>query len=128
MKSFLFILVSFLGVTAMISGILMISNPDGSILNLSPALLEGTPFTNYLLPGILLATLVGGVNLLAVYFNLERHPSRYNWAMAGGFMICGWIVVQVLLINTIHWLHFLYFITGVVIILAAYQLKGKWAV
>jgi hypothetical protein len=128
MKSFLFILVAFLGVTSTVSGILMISKPDGSILNLPPGLLEGTPFSDYLLPGIILTVFVGGVNLLAVYFNLERHPGRYNWSIAGGLMICGWIVVQVILINTIHWFHFLYFIIGIMTLLTAYQLKGKWAV
>jgi hypothetical protein len=128
MKSFLFILVSFLAATSTLSGILMISNPEGDLLNLHRSLLEGTPFTDYLVPGILLTVMVGGVNLLAVFSNLQRHPSRYNWSMAGGFMVCGWIVIQVILINTIHWLHFLYFIIGIMIILAAYQLKGKWAV
>lgn len=128
MKSLLFVLVVFIALTSTISGLLMISKPDGSILQLTPGLLEGTPFNNYLVPGILLATIVGGVNLIAVFFNMQRHPFRYNWAMAGGFMISGWLIVQMILIRTLHWLHFIYLGIGLLIILIAFQLKGKWAV
>jgi hypothetical protein len=128
MKAVLFILISFIALTAIVSGLLMISYPYGEIMNLSPRLLNGTPFKDFRLPGILLTVLVGGVNLLAVFYNMQRHANRYNWAMAGGFMISGWIVVQMILIQTAHWLHFVYLGAGILIILLAYQLKGKWAV
>lgn len=128
MRSLLFTLVSFIAVTSTLSGLLMISSPNGQVLNLSPELLHGTPFKDFVMPGILLIAIVGVVNLLAVLFNLGRHPRRYNWAMAGGIMISCWIVVQMILIQTIHWIHFLYLIIGIFIVLIAYQLKGKWAV
>lgn len=128
MKTLLFILVSFIAVTATLSGLLMISNPGGGILNVSLSLLEGTPFKDFLIPGILLTTMVGGVNLLAVFYNMQRHANRYNWAMAGGIMITGWIIVQMIIIHAAHWLHFIYLGIGLLIILIAYQLKGKWAV
>lgn len=128
MKTLLFILVSFIAVTSTLSGLLMISNPDGGIMNLPLSLLDGTPFKDFLIPGILLTTIVGGVNLLAVFYNMQRHVNRYNWAMAGGIMMSGWIVVQMILIHAARWLHFLYLGIGILIILLAYQLKGKWAV
>jgi hypothetical protein len=128
MKTILFILVSFIAITATISGLLMITNPKGEIMNLSLNLLHQTPFRDFMLPGILLTAVVGGVNLLAVFYNLQRHPKRYNWAIAGGVMTCGWIVVQMILIQISYGLHFLYLGVGILIILLAYQLKGKWAV
>jgi hypothetical protein len=128
MKSLLFILVAFIAATSTLSGLLMISNPDGSIMNLPLSLLNRTPFKNFLIPGILLTILVGSVNLLAVFYNMQRDPKRYKWATAGGVMITGWIIVQILLIQSAHWLHFLYLGIGILIILIAYQLKGKWAV
>jgi hypothetical protein len=128
MKTILFILISFIAVTATISGLLMISNPDGEIMNLSLNLLNQRPFKNFMLSGIFLTLLIGGVNLAAVFYNIQRHKYRYNWAIAGGFMISGWIVIQMILIQSLHWLHFLYLGAGIFIILLAYQLKGKWAV
>jgi hypothetical protein len=128
MKTFLFILISFVALTAIVSGLLLIDKPDGSILHLQLSVLSGTPFTNFLIPGIILASVVGGTNLMAVISNMQSHPRRYTWAMAGGLMTCGWIAVQILLINTFYWLQFVYIVTGLSTILIAYQLKGKWAV
>jgi hypothetical protein len=128
MKSLLFILVAFIAVTSTLSGLLMISDPEGDLLNLSISLLEGTPFKNFLMPGILLTLVVGGVNIIAIYHLLANGSRRYDWAMAGGIMITVWIVTQMILIQAIHWLHFVYLFTGILIILIAYQLKGKWAV
>ena len=127
MKSLLFILLSFLALTAILSGLFMISKPNGEIINLPLNLLDGTPFKDFLIPGILLTTVVGGVNLIAAVFNFQRHNKRYNWAIAGGIVVTGWIVMQMTLIYAAHWLHFLYLGIGILIILLAYQLKGKWA-
>jgi hypothetical protein len=128
MKSILFFLIAFIAVSAFLSGLLMIAEPGGSILNLPVSILEPTPFKDFLIPGIILSAVVGGTNLLAVVFNLKQHASRYNWALAGGIMICGWIIAQMILIQAAHWLHFIYLAAGVLIILVAWQLKGKWAV
>jgi hypothetical protein len=128
MKTLLFILISFTAITAIISGLLMITNPNGEVMNLSLNLLHQTPFKDFMLPGIILTVFVGGVNLLAVFNNIQRNVNRYNWSIAGGVMVSVWIVVQMILIETVHWLHFLYLGIGVFIILLAYQLKGKWAV
>lgn len=128
MKIILLILLSFIALTSIISGIFMISCREGGILNLPISLLKDTPFNNFMFPGILLAIIVGGVNLVAIFYNLENHANQYNWAMAGGFIISGWIIAQIILINTVHWLHFIFLGMGILIILLSYQLKGKWAV
>jgi uncharacterized membrane protein len=128
MKALLFILVSFAALTAIVSGFIMINNPDGNIMNLRLNLLEGTAFKDFRIPGLILAIVVGGINLLAVFYNLLRHQTRYNWAMAGGTVISGWIIIQMILIGAFHWLHVLYLVIGILIILISYQLKGKWAV
>jgi hypothetical protein len=126
MKLLLFILISFVALTAIISGLLIISKPDGSIINIPISLLQNTPFKNFLVPGIILTAVVGGINLVAVVYNIKRHAARYNWAMAGGITITGWIIVQMVLIGTFNWLQFIYLGTGVLTILVAYQLKGKF--
>ena len=125
MKSFLFLLVTFIAITSTLSGLLMINNPGGEILNLPTTILNGTPFKNFLVPGILLTAIVGSVNLLAIFYSIQRQPKLYDWSMAGGVVITGWIIVQMLLIQAVHWLNFLYLGIGILIILIAYQLKGK---
>jgi len=127
MRTLLFILISFVGLTAAICGLLMISYPDGRALGLVPDILEGTFFNNFLIPGIILA-IVGSINVAAVFSNMQRSNNRYNWSLAGGVLISGWIIAETILIPAIHWLQFIYLVSGILIILISYQLKGKWAV
>jgi hypothetical protein len=71
---------------------------------------------------------VGGTSLVAVVLNVLAHPMRYNWAVAAGVVLAGWIVVQMLLINTFHWLQFVYLLLALMVLLLSWQLKGKWVV
>ncbi len=56
------------GVAALAGGAFLAAVPDGSLLRADPRVLTGTPFTDWRVPGVLLATLVGGGFLLAGYW------------------------------------------------------------
>ncbi len=124
MKTLLFILVAIISITATSSGLMMVSDPAGQALNLPISLLENTPFKDFRIPGILL-TIIGVINLFAVFYNMRRHTKRYNWALAGGILISGWIIIQMILIQSFHWLHFAYLLAGILIMLISVQLKEK---
>lgn len=128
MKLFLFLLTAFVALTATVSGAFLVGYPDGSTFSMSTRLLIETPFRDFLVPGLVLCIAVGGTNLVAVILNLQTHPARYNWAIAGAVMLIGWVVVQMLLISTLHWLQFAYLGIALMILLLSWQLKGKWAV
>jgi hypothetical protein len=127
MKVILLLLISFVAFTATISGFMMIISPDDGMMGLPLSLLQETPFRSFLLPGIILLLAVGGINIGALASHLQRSSYRYGWAIAGGIVTLGWIVVQMLLIGTVSWLHYLYLTIGLLIVLIAWQLKGKWA-
>jgi hypothetical protein len=128
MKLFLFLLTAFVALTATVSGAFLIAYPDGSTFSMTTRLLLDSPFRDFLVPGLVLCFAVGGTNLIAGILNLRAHPTRYNWAMAGAVMLIGWVVVQMLLIATLHWLQFAYLGIALMILLLSWQLKGKWAV
>ncbi|RXK62633.1 hypothetical protein ESA94_06445 [Lacibacter luteus] len=128
MRWLLFLLLAFTALTASISGLLLVSFPDGSVMQMSTVLLSDTAFRSFLVPGIILAVVVGGTNLVAAVFNLLVHPLRYNWSLASAVVLGGWILVQLLLIDAFHWLQLLYLFVAVMILLLTWQLKGKWAV
>ena len=102
----------------------MISDPSGQTLSLPASVLENLPFNDFIIPGILL-TIIGVINLIAVFYNMQRHTNRYNWAMAGGMLISGWIIIQLILVQNFYWLHYAYLLAGILIMLIALQLKGK---
>ena len=128
MKMFLYVLLTFVAITSIVSGLLLVASPDGSTFSMSTALLKATPFSNFLFPGLVLCIIVGGANLVALIRNLQSHPLRYNWTIAGGIVLVGWTVVQMFLIGVSHWLQFVYLGVGLMILLLTWQLKGKWAV
>jgi hypothetical protein len=128
MKTILFILIGFVALTASISGLLLMSNPDGAVLQLSLKLLEGTTFHDYFIPGIMLTILVGSTNLFTVWLLIRRDPTAYNWSLAAGIILCAWVIAQIIVLRAVHWMHFMYFVIGLMIALLAFQLKGKWMV
>ncbi len=127
MKLLLFLLLfsTSLAVTAL--GLLMITSPDGSSSGLSVAMLTNTPFHDFRLPGIILLLLVGIPCYLATLAQERMLPGRYNWAIAAGLLICAWGVGLMIFITLSHWLPFAALGIGLLTVLAAYQLKGKWA-
>lgn len=128
MRTILFILISAIAITSTISGVLMIMAPNGGMVGLSTLLLKDTPFRDFLVPGILLTGIVGGMNLIAIYTLISHNNNYCNWAMIAGITTSAWIISQILSIQDLHWLQFVYLAAGILITLIAYQLKGKWAV
>jgi hypothetical protein len=55
----------FTGVAAVVGGLLLVIDPDGSMLQAKESSLRGSPFADWRIPGLLLTTLVGGGLLLA---------------------------------------------------------------
>lgn len=115
----------FVAITALISGVIIILQPDGSMMQMSTDLLKTSPFKTFLIPGIVLTVFVGGSSAVALVLNILKNKRRYEWAIAAGVMTCGWVIVQMILINIFFWLQFVYLGIGILMILIAYQLKGK---
>ena len=49
--------------TAIVGGLLLVSRPDGALLQAKPSALATSPFDDWRVPGLLLAALVGGVGV-----------------------------------------------------------------
>jgi hypothetical protein len=109
----------FAGLTAIGGGVELVFVPDGSPMKPPLALLAHTPFSDFLVPGLLLAVVVGGINTLAGILVLRRHPRANAEAIVSGAILALWIVVEVLLIRRVHWLHGVYLALGLVIVAVA---------
>jgi hypothetical protein len=105
MRVLLAVLCLFAGLTAIWGGIELVWSPDGSFMRLPLSILEHTPFHDFVVPGLLLASFVGGINTLAGLLVLRRHPRGDAEAMVSGAALATWIVIEVLLIRHVHWLH-----------------------
>ena len=72
------------GAAGLAGGVLLAAAPDGSLLRADPAVLAGTPFSDWRVPGVLLAGLVGGGFLLAGWWQWRGHRYARKLSMAAG--------------------------------------------
>ncbi len=102
----------FIGLGAVGGGLGLALEPSGANLGIPLALLENTPFSSYLVPGIVLFTVNGSGSLLGAAASFIRHRYAGETAMALGVFLVAWIMLQVYWFAGIHWLHALYFGLG----------------
>jgi hypothetical protein len=103
----------FVGVGAAVCGMLLILFPSGTLMHMTPGMLEDSPFHDFLIPGIILFLVNGAGQLLSGVLTIRRHPiAGYLGAILGiGLMI--WIFVQVNMIGGRNILQYGYFFLGV---------------
>jgi uncharacterized BrkB/YihY/UPF0761 family membrane protein len=89
----------FQGVSGVAGGIGLVGDPSGGALHLPASLLEGTPFGDYRIPGLVLLVVLG-IFPLVVVARLWREKS-WAWfgALLTGAALVVWIAVQVMMIG-----------------------------
>ena len=109
----LFALHAFVGIGAVVGGLAAIINPQAP-LGMPVEQLINSPFNNYLIPGIILFTIIGLGNILSAFmfhFKLRFQgylSSVFSWALVI------FIIVQCIMLNTVHFLHIIFLIIGLV--------------
>lgn len=93
-------------VGAVLGGTLLIMAPDGGYMNMPVDIMHGF-FPDFLIPGSILLGL-GMLNAFAFFSVLQKRAN--DWFMAslalGGFII--WFVVEIIILQALHWLHLMW--------------------
>jgi hypothetical protein len=105
---------AFIGLGALGGGFMLVRDPSGSALELPMSLLEGSPFPDFLIPGMFLLAVNGIGSMIGAGLSFTRRRYAQEIAIVLGAILVAWIVIQVVIISSFHWLHVLYFILGVV--------------
>jgi hypothetical protein len=108
-----------LGLGALAGGVNLVLRPDGSGMGFHTSLLAGSPFTDFLLPGLILGGLFGIGSLVAALGGLRRAQWAPFLAFAIGTGQMVWIVVELAIIHEFSFLHPTMFALGLVIAAAA---------
>jgi len=77
------------------------------------AYLENTPFTSYVVPGLILAVVVGGTQISAAIGMVTRTDHSHALSAVAGFGMLIWIFVELALMSEYSWLQAVYFAVGV---------------
>lgn len=113
----------FIGIGAIAGGLGMVLDPSGAGMGLPIELLDGTPFSTFLVPGLVLLTINGLGSTVGGVLTLKRHRYAGEMSMALGIFLVAWIGVQSFWIQSIHWLHVLFFFLGLAEILDGNRLR-----
>lgn len=128
---FLTAVLAFLAMAALGGGAALIGDPDGSGLGLDPAWLAGSPFVNYLVPGLFLFVVFGLGSAVLIYglwvqpktgpLSFITRLTHEHWAwlltLLLGLSLILWIAVQYLVIRTFSPLQVVIAVVGLVIIM-----------
>jgi len=110
------------------AGIMLLADPSGAKLGLDLGLLGHSPFTDYFWPGLLLLVFNGLLSLIALLFIWRGHRHALWLVTAQGAVLIVWILVQVLMLRTLHFFHVLMFGVGVALVIAVLLTRrdGRW--
>jgi hypothetical protein len=127
-------LMFFQAVSGLYGGISLVADPTGGLLKMGPDLLGKSPFGNFLVPGLILALVLGVVPLLLVYPLLAQ--PRWSWAdklniysdrhwawtysLFTGLAIIIWIDVQIYMIGYSQFIQT--FIAGLGVLITVFTL------
>ncbi|MFL5752949.1 MAG: hypothetical protein ACJ76F_06040 [Bacteroidia bacterium] len=100
------LLLLFNGAGAVYGGYLLMADPDGSQVQLPLSLLDHSPFRNYFMPGLILFSCNGILSILVLFASLFKAKHYVLLIMLQGCVLLGWIIMQVFMIQTISYLHF----------------------
>lgn len=91
------VIVGFTAIGAIYGGLSMVFMPSGGLLSLSTGLLDGSPFVDYLVPGIFLFVFVGLFHLAALIYLLKKLPRTKEVMFAAAAVLAVWMIVQLLI-------------------------------
>lgn len=118
-------LLLFVGIAAVAGGLGVLLDPSGESLGVSVDLLMDSPFKNFLIPGIVLFTIIGLTNLLVSFLTFKQHLLSGGATIILGFIMIIWIVLQVYWIGWLTSLQPTFLIIGFAEIILGYVLHSR---
>lgn len=126
--------IGFLAVGALGGGIVLMISPTGELMGLPLSEFKNLPFNSFLIPGIILFTVLGIIPSLVIIALLKRTESKlaeqinifndmhwsWTYSIYIAFTLIGWIHIELIFLQgTVHWLQTFYMFYAVLIITLA---------
>jgi urea transporter len=106
---------AFLAFGAFGGGAALIGSPAGEALRMPVSMLDGTPFSDWRIPGLLLVGINGVLPSVVAAGTMMRRPWAQRGHVVVGAALSGWILGQVAMIGGWHPLQIGYFGMGAAI-------------
>jgi hypothetical protein len=127
---FLIFLLAFLAFGALVGGGAMIISPSGELLRMPLSNLGSSPFRSFLIPGIILFLVLGLMPTIIIFALIKKPEKKFaeqfnffrdmHWSWAYtiyiAFALIIWIQIEMVFLQTVHWLHTFYMFYSILII------------
>jgi len=133
-RNIFLIMLGFLALGAIGGGIVLIISPTGELLGIPLSEFKNIPFTSYLIPGIILFSVLGLIPFLLIIALLKKPDSKlaeqfnifndmhwsWTYSIYIAFTLISWIHIQLIFLQGgVYWLHTVYIFYGILIIVIA---------
>jgi hypothetical protein len=141
-RNLLVFLLALLGLGAIFGGGVLIISPSGKLFGMPLSMLDNSPFNNFLIPGIILFTVLGLVPIGLVFALIKKSQNKFaerfnfytdmHWAWTYciyiAFALIIWIQVEMTFLRAVHWSHTLYMFFAIAILFVALlpQVRGQY--
>ena len=86
--------------------------------------LDGSPFSDYFIPSLVLFIVVGGSSLMAAIAVFRRSRYARRISLLSGAVVLLWITVQLMIIGYVSWLQPAILLVGIAIVVLALRLPA----
>jgi hypothetical protein len=133
-RNMFLIVLGFLALGAIGGGAVLIISPTGEMIGIPLSEFKNIPFNSYLIPGIILLSVLGLVPLLLIIALLKKPESKlaeqinvfkdmhwsWTYSIYIAFTLIGWVHIQLIFLqSSVHWLHTFYMFYAILIIIIA---------
>lgn len=95
----LMIALVFQGLSGIVGGLALFGDPTGATLGVRLEWLDGSPFSDYRIPGLILGTVLGVAPIVVAWGAWTRKPWSWPGSLLVGAALVVWIVVEILIIG-----------------------------
>ena len=112
-------LLFFNGISALFGGGSLVLDPSGASMEMPLDWLAGTPFSSHLIPGLILFLVLGAGSIAAAIATVRKVNNYPLLVSLIGLALVIWIIVQIIMIQQLHWLQALYGGIGLILLTLA---------
>jgi peptidoglycan/LPS O-acetylase OafA/YrhL len=87
------------GISGVAGGYALLADPSGDLIGLPLSWLEGTPFSDYFVPGFILFSVLGVCPLAVAWGLWRRRPWAWRGSLLVGTGLAIWILVEIVMIG-----------------------------
>lgn len=141
-RNVLLFLLTFLALGAIAGGGALILSPSGELLGMPLSNLGSSPFNSFLVPGIILFIVLGIVPGILIFALLKKPEYKsaeqinffkdmhWSWAYSiyVAFALIIWIQIEMVFLQSVHWVHtfYMFFAVGIIFVALLPQIRNLY--